>query len=176
MLSDNEVKFNIIYKKYRSYVRGICRKYTNDPEVLDDYMSEAFTRVYKNIDKVNLDCCKTYISLMTKSSCIDCIRKEKKRKNDTRLDDLYTCDEPTYEPPVESENTESYVKGLIYDLENPYRDIFVMFAIEGLRHKEIAEKLNMNINTVRCNYMKARTMLADRITAEKRFNAIEVLA
>lgn len=174
MQTDSEVKFNILYKKYKTYVKTICRKYTNDSETLNDYVSESFVRIYKNIDKVNLDCCKTYISIITKSSCIDCIRKNKKRKCDVSIDSQYSYDEPYTETPTESDNTGEYVNSLIQTLENPYRDIFIMFVIEGLRHKEIAEKLNMNTNTVRCNYMKARTILASKIMEEKKFTGIEI--
>lgn len=174
--TDNDVKFNVIYKKYRTYVKNICRKYTNDKEMLDDYVSESFIRIYRNIDKVDLDCCKTYISMMVKSACIDCIRKARKYKVNVSIDSGDLFEEPSYESSIESDNLSNYVNTLIETLENPYRDIFVMFAIEGLRHKEIAEKLNMNINTVRCNYMKARTMLVSKIQEEKKFSGIEIPA
>ena len=82
--------------------------------------------------------------------------------------------EKYYEALAKSDNTGEYVNSLIQTLENPYRDIFIMFVIEGLRHKEIAEKLNMNTNTVRCNYMKARTILASKIMEEKKFTGIEI--
>ena len=166
MQTDDEIKFNVLYKTYKSYVRNVCRKYTSDSDQLDDFVSDAFVRIHKNIKNVNLDCCKTYISKITSSSCIDNIRKNDKHKNDVSIDTDNFYDTTVYDAGLDSQNTEEYIKSVIYKLEYPYRDIFVMFAIDGLRHKEIAEKLNMNINTVRCNYMKAKNAVSETIKQE----------
>ena len=50
-------------------------------------------------------------------------------------------------------------------LPAPARDIFILHALEGLPHSEIAQVLQMNPATVRTHYHRARAQLCQWLTA-----------
>jgi RNA polymerase sigma-70 factor (ECF subfamily) len=52
---------------------------------------------------------------------------------------------------------------LVQSMPNGYRVVFNMFAIEGYSHKEIGEKLGINENTSKSQYLRARAFLRERI-------------
>jgi RNA polymerase sigma-70 factor (ECF subfamily) len=60
--------------------------------------------------------------------------------------------------PVE-DLTEDDLMKMIQNLPDGYRLVFNMYAIEGYSHQEIADKLNISVNTSKTQLFKARRML-----------------
>lgn len=50
---------------------------------------------------------------------------------------------------------------LIRKLPMAYRTVFNLYAIEGYKHEEIAEMLDINVGTSKSNYHKAKKKLQD---------------
>ena len=50
---------------------------------------------------------------------------------------------------------------LILQLPERARVVFVLFAVEGYRHEEIAQMLNMAVGTSKAQYHRARTLLKE---------------
>jgi RNA polymerase sigma-70 factor (ECF subfamily) len=59
--------------------------------------------------------------------------------------------------------TEKDLLKLIHELPDGYRLVFNLFVIEGYKHEEIANMLNINPGTSRSQLSKARTMLQKQI-------------
>ncbi|MFT5668992.1 MAG: RNA polymerase sigma factor (sigma-70 family), partial [Vicingaceae bacterium] len=52
-------------------------------------------------------------------------------------------------------------------LPNGYRMVFVMYAIEGYRHQEIAKTLNISVGTSKSQLFKARKVLQSQLESLK---------
>ena len=52
---------------------------------------------------------------------------------------------------------------LIDQLPNGYKTVFVMYAVEGYSHKEIAEMLNITESTSKSQLHKGKKMLQEKI-------------
>lgn len=50
-------------------------------------------------------------------------------------------------------------------LPNEYKEVFVLHAVEGFSHQDVAATLKMNPATVRTKYHRARTMLREKVSA-----------
>ena len=48
---------------------------------------------------------------------------------------------------------------VIQTLPDTYRIVFNMFAIEGYKHKEISDMLNIEVSTVKTQYHRAKKMI-----------------
>lgn len=57
----------------------------------------------------------------------------------------------------------SEIQSLIDSLPEGYRMVFVMYAIEGYKHDEIAELLKISTGTSKSQLFKARKMLQEQI-------------
>lgn len=167
----NDKKFNLIYNKYRNYIYNICLRYAKNESDAEDYMHDAFIKINKIIENVDLNKCKTFLTTITINSCIDNLRKTKKHNNNISENDInnteYTVDNSTIYNLYEYDDIKSFVNKSADKIGSRYVNIFSMFVFDDYMHKEIAEKLNMNINTVRVDYMKARKMVCDLLIKEK---------
>ena len=52
---------------------------------------------------------------------------------------------------------------LINSMPNGYKTVFNLFAIEGFSHKEIAQDLNISVNTSKSQYSRARAFLKEKL-------------
>lgn len=64
---------------------------------------------------------------------------------------------------VQAEIDAEHIQKLIDALPEGYRVVFVMYAIEGYKHQEIAEMLNITIGTSKSQLFKARKMLQEKL-------------
>ena len=64
---------------------------------------------------------------------------------------------------IETEIEVAEIQQLIDTLPEGYKVVFVMYAIEGYKHHEIAEALNITEGTSKSQLFKARNMLQQKI-------------
>ena len=69
--------------------------------------------------------------------------------------------------PVDWEQVDGTLKDAIEELRPEYRDVLMMWGVEGLKYREIAEILDVPIGTVMSRLHRARKMLADRLLADE---------
>lgn len=164
----NDEKFSYLYKKYSGYLKNLCYQYTKNADEAEDCMQDAFIKIYNNLDSVDLNSCKSFISTITKNNTIDYLRKMKKSKYNENIDDCYTdLSSYTYETDeVQYNDIKLFIRDNIEKIGITNYKIFHMYVYENLKHKEIAAKLNMNLNTVRVNYMKAKQNIKKLIENE----------
>ncbi len=61
---------------------------------------------------------------------------------------------------------------LINPLPEATKNVFILYAIEGYKHKEIAQKLNINEGTSKWHLANARKLLKEKITNQKKMNYV----
>ena len=64
---------------------------------------------------------------------------------------------------IQTEIEVDQIQQLIDALPEGYKMVFVMYAIEGYKHQEIAEMLNISEGTSKSQLFKARKMLQQKI-------------
>ena len=60
----------------------------------------------------------------------------------------------------------AHIQSLIDDLPEGYRVVFVMYAIEGYKHREIAKALGISESTSKSQLFKARKQLQTAVKKE----------
>ena len=63
---------------------------------------------------------------------------------------------------------EDEMLAMIQDLPVGYRTVFNLYALEGYSHKEIAELLEININTSKSQLSRARSLLQNKLLEKER--------
>ena len=165
----NDEKFDLVYKTYGSYLKKICLNYTKNLEDAEDCFQDAMVKIYNNIDNVDINSCKTFLSTITKNNTIDFLRRNKKHNLDTDID---TCD---YCSVDYCRNDDKYqyknLKEFLYlnrdTIGITYYKIFTMYVFENYKHKDIAKELGMNLNTVRVDYMKSKKIIKELLIKEE---------
>ena len=172
MSQDADKKFSELYKQYAAYMFGVCLRYTGNREDAEDMMQDGFVKVYNNLDKlkdiVNI---KAWIKRIMINTALNLYRHNK-------IIDFKSIDEGAYDIYKSKENdaiqqlTTKELLNVIQDLPDGYRLIFNLYAIEGYKHREIAEILNINEGTSKSQFSKARSSLKKLI--DKKLNISDV--
>jgi RNA polymerase sigma-70 factor (ECF subfamily) len=124
--------------------------------------------IFKKLSTFRFDSSlKTWIYRITSNISINYLKKKiKQEKNHVSYDDALEKKQIT-EPadPRSFEPGQEEVINSLLDMLNPdQRACIVLRNMEGLSYQEIAESLNININTVRSRLKRARTILLAKKT------------
>lgn len=154
---DRSVQFEF-YNKYSPKMYGVCLRYTSNTDEANDLLQEAFIKVFNNIAKFqNKGSLEGWVRRIVVNTCIDNFRKNNKYIDDKNIDDVSYALESDSD--ILGDLNYKEILYVINKLPDGYKTIFNLFAIEGFSHKEIAEELNISINTSKSQYSRARKSL-----------------
>ena len=162
-LENNRQAQQMIYNAYASKMLGVCRQYIKDVHQAEDVMITAFMKVFtylKNFE--HKGSFEGWIRRIMVNECISHIRANKKIS--------FLEDEKYHEESfnsIDSQFTVDEIQFLIDALPEGYKMIFNLYAIEGYKHHEIAELLNINEGTSKSQLSHARRILQQEITKLK---------
>lgn len=145
---------------------SVCRQYVKDIQHAEDLMITAFMKVFSNLKNFeNKGSFEGWIRRIMINECLSYIRVNKKV---SFLDDEYVQD-PGFNN-IESGLSVDDIQFVIDSLPDGYRMIFNLYAIEGYKHKEIADMLGINEGTSKSQLSHARKMLQEQITKLKNYH------
>ncbi len=145
-----------LFRKYRGQFFGLCMRYVNDKQVAEEVMMDAFLAIYKHIKKFKGQSFEAWMKSIVVHKAIDYFRKH---KSDPIFDESdFVLERQKSSCPV-SEIETDYLFQLIHCLPAGYKMVFNLYVIEGYQHNEIAEKLNISVNTSKTQLHKAKQRL-----------------
>ena len=148
-----------IYRRFSKAMFNICIRMSGNKEDAEDLLHEVFVIVFTSIAQLkNPERLAGWIRSITINQCIAFCRKK------TVVSSL-CIDEPDYENEEWfMEFTIEQIHEAIKRLPNGSREIFNLYAVEGLSHKTIAAKLQITESTSKSQYHRARSLLKDFLT------------
>lgn len=156
--------FSQLYDHLFAPLYAFGYKYISDNVMLDDFVQEAFVSFWhKQTDFNSLAAIKSFLYTSVKNHCLNHIKhKEVRRKNEDHLI-LRLEDEQNIERQVIEEETFNALFSEIKHLPKSSQQIMLL-ALNGLKNPEIAEELDISINTVKSAKKKAYTKLRSRLS------------
>ncbi|TDI98021.1 MAG: sigma-70 family RNA polymerase sigma factor [Caldithrix sp.] len=150
-----------LYQLYKDRVFNIAYRMANSQQDAEDITQMAFVRVFQKIDSFRGDSAfSSWVYRLTVNICINHFRREKRKKElvvhelselATNLKILKTNEQTSKMKP--------FLEKAIRALPAGYRMIFVLYDIEGYKHEEIAEMMNISEGTSKSQLHKARKEL-----------------
>lgn len=144
-----------LFNLYSPKMLGVCRQYVKDVHHAEDLMLTGFLKVFNHLANFKHEgSFEGWIRRIMVNTCISHLRK----KNPVQLvdEDFVFNDQAT--PNLESTAVEDLQK-LIDELPIGYKLVFNLYAIEGYKHSEIAQELNITESTSKSQLFKARKWL-----------------
>ncbi len=141
---------------------GVCYRYTKSIEDAEDVLQEGFIKVFTHLHQFKREGdIGAWIRRIMVNTAITYLNKHKRYKKEMGLDEIQLH-------PISDENPEikmgaKELADTIRQLPAVYQAIFNLIAVEGFEHKEVSQLLNININTVRSQYSRARAMLVAKL-------------
>ncbi|MGB3608572.1 MAG: RNA polymerase sigma factor [Psychroserpens sp.] len=139
---------------------SVCRYYIKDLQNAESVMLKAFLKAFTNLNNFRHEgSFEGWLRRIMVRESISFLRQEK------HIEFLVEDDAVHQEHynNVESQIEVAQIQQLIDQLPEGYKMVFVMYAIEGYKHQEIANLLNISQGTSKSQLFKARQMLQKKI-------------
>ena len=132
-------------------------RYVKDPLEARSVLNQSFYKVFKNIDKYNtkLDF-KPWFKTIIVNTSLDYLRVNQKF---TRHDSIEDNVNITIDSPAISDLSYKDMLKVIDRLPTAYRTVFNLYVIDGFKHHEIAEKLDITVSSSKSNLSRAKSNL-----------------
>lgn len=161
-----------LYELFYSYGISIAKRYAQDESEAKEILQESFIKVFSKLDKYDTSqAFKPWFRVLVVHTAIDFLRRNKRL---TAIDDVTEIKTQNFDENLGWDHLvyEDVIKE-VQKLSIAYRTVFNLYAIEGFKHHEIAEKLDISVGTSKSNYAKARKKLQEALKKSKNFKSIE---
>lgn len=158
---------NKLYKLYASLFYSIALRYMKAPEEAEDVLVQGFFKIFNNVDRFqNKGSFEGWMKRIIVNEALMALRKHKNMALTVSVDDIepHTVIDVSHDP-LEYEE----LINLLNELPTGYRTVFNLYAIEGYKHREIAELLGISINTSKSQLILARRKLQQLIKKKVKF-------
>jgi RNA polymerase sigma-70 factor (ECF subfamily) len=139
-------------------------KTTHDAE---DVLATAFFKIFKHLkDFKGQGSFEGWMKRIVVNEALMVLRK--RTSFHLSIEDDYV--EPATQPSILYDLQYADIIKLVDNLPTGYRTVFNMYAIEGYKHREIADILGISINTAKSQYLHAKKRLASLIKKKTTIN------
>ena len=150
----------LLYETHAPTMLSVCRQYIRDIHFAEDVMIGGFVKVFKYLDSFRFEgSFEGWVRRIMIRESISYLRKKQ----------FVVFDEEAYRNHGETDAYQmsgfevDHIQSLIDELPEGYKLVFVLFAIEGYKHQEIAEMLEISESTSKSQLFKARKLLQKRL-------------
>lgn len=158
----------LFYKTFYGKMLAVCMRYSRNREEAQDVLHDGMIKVFLKLESFeNKGSLEGWVRRIIVNNAIDFVRSRRDfylgQEQDYLIDEMIddSADERDLEM-VRELKVEKLI-GLIQKLSPAYQTVFNLYAIENMTHKEIAEKLNINIGTSKSNLAKAKMRLKELV-------------
>ncbi|AXT21222.1 sigma-70 family RNA polymerase sigma factor [Flavobacteriaceae bacterium AU392] len=160
--NDREAQ-HLLYELHSPKMLSVCRYYISDVQHAEETMLNGFFKVFTKLKQYkNKGSFEGWIRRIMVREAISFLRQKKQIEFATDDIEISTA---TITNNIKTEIEVAEIQQLIDKLPEGYRIVFVMYAIEGYKHHEIAELLNINEGTSKSQLFKARKLLQQQVIA-----------
>lgn len=159
-------KFDYLIKQHKNKIYNYSLYMLRNTMDAEDITQEVMIRIWQNINKFNFMAARAWIMRTTHNLCIDYLRRNKNQyQRELSIDDNLSerIEEKTNAVmPDEALNQsllDKNIKQAIENLQERLKSPFVLYELQGFKYKEISMILDVPLNTVKVNILRARKQL-----------------
>lgn len=157
--NDREAQ-HVLFETHSPKMLSVCRYYVKDVQKAEEVMLNGFFKAFTNLESFrNEGSFEGWLRRIMVRESISFLRRQK--QIEFSIEEI----EPSvdYANTIETNLEVNDIQQLIDDLPEGYKMVFVMYAIEGYKHHEIADMLNITEGTSKSQLFKARQWLQQKI-------------
>jgi RNA polymerase sigma-70 factor (ECF subfamily) len=159
-------RFHALVEEHQHRVFTFATYYLGSREEAEDVTQEVLLRLWRNIERVETEMAGAWLLRVTRNACFDALRSRRShgRLFQSGLDEA-TAEAgdggPRPDSALEAWDVKRHLARALAALEDPYRTIAILREVEGKSYQEIAEALDMPLNTVKTYLHRARRKLRE---------------
>ena len=165
----NQAAYIVLYTRYNAGVRAHIARYVSQKEDIEDICLESFQKAFSQIETYNPEYkFSTWLYRIARNTAFDHLSRNDREKTNlptTSINEdfaeLKDIPATMHNPEEDIINQQEYDKWLnnIEKLKDDYRVVAKMNLIDNFGYKEIAEALDMPLNTVKTKIRRAKNQL-----------------
>jgi RNA polymerase sigma-70 factor (ECF subfamily) len=145
---------------FRDLYAPLCifaQKYLHSAESAEEKVQDTFYKLWRDRQKISItDSLKAYLYKVVQNSClqeIEHFKVEEKYAKFVKIQSMEFATDPFEE--MKLKQMTQAIDQTLHLLPENCRKIFILSRYDGLKNREIAEKLSISIKTVEANISKA---------------------
>ena len=148
---------------YGDDILRLCLSYLGNRQLAEDAFQETFVKAWKHLPSFRGESSvRTWLSQIAVNTCRDLLRSSwfgmwKRSQPVETLLDLSSGEIP--QPP-------SPVRDAVLALPGRYREVIVLYYVQNMNVREIAQCLHLSVNTVTTRMRRAREILKNELKGE----------
>ncbi|WP_436516157.1 RNA polymerase sigma factor [Ekhidna sp. To15] len=155
----NELAAFNLYNSYSKAMYSTLTRMTNDAELAKDLLQEAFVKAFKKID--DLEDPKAFGGWLKRIVVNKGLEYARKKKY--YFEDIETQEEAESSEIDDSVIDDKTLHNAIKELPDGCRTVLCLHLLEGFKHKEIAEKLDISESTSKTQFRHAKKLLKTKL-------------
>ncbi|WP_158651243.1 RNA polymerase sigma factor [Pseudotamlana carrageenivorans] len=153
----DKAAFKVIFEAYYKRLYAFALNYVKNTYAAEDIVTQVLLKLWQKRQKIDtIKNLKSYLYTMVKNAAIDFNKKERKM---IRLDVKKHDTIPLKNQFIIEEETHAILFQALERLPEKCRKVFEMSCIDGVKYKDIAEELQISINTVKSQRARAVDLL-----------------
>lgn len=163
-IANNRKAQEYLYRQYYSYAMVIAQRYSRDEADAADIVSQAFVKVFKSIKSFDpsIAAFQTWLRRIVINEGLDHIKARSKFGNEMELELEATAAPNINNAAIEQLNAKELMT-MIQQLPPATHAVFILYAVDGYNHREIAEKLQISEGTSKWHLSEARKQLIKKL-------------
>ena len=169
--SGEEAAFEELIRRHQQRVFGLVSGILRRREDVEDVVQQVFLKVFVSLKRFDQRAAfSTWLYKISVNECWDYLRKKKVRplvyeadlseEQVSRLDGIVSADRPVAGASEQAEVKET-LEWMLGKLPEQDQQLLVLKEMEGFSVQELAEILDLNVNTVKVRLFRARSRLMD---------------
>jgi len=158
-LPANVPPFQAVYAKYFDFVWTTARRLGVEASAIDDVVQEIFIAIHGSVHTLQRpEALKSWIYSVARRTVSNHHRAARARgsKGSTVLDDQLESHQPTPFEVTQKNSDLELLASLLAELEEPKREVFALVELEEMTVPEVAEALEIPLNTAYSRLRAAR--------------------
>ena len=151
-----------LFRHFYGFAMTVALRYSRDEMDAADIVSHAFVKIFKSLH--SFDSSKgslhAWVKRIVVNEGLDHIKSRERFSENVELE---TVPEPEIKSAVIEQMGADEIMDLVKKLPPATHAVFVLYAVEGYNHREIAEKLNISEGTSKWHLSEARKTLQKQL-------------
>lgn len=155
--NDNQNALEQLFQKYYYRLCLFAKKYVDDSDLAEEIVADVFFNIWQNRNTLFItNSLKSYLFVATKNQSLNALKKAKTNRLNENVNDLQLKASPSYSDAyLKYAETKNRIDLIIEELPPQRQIIFKLSRLEGLKYKEIANKLGISVSTVQKQMLEA---------------------
>jgi len=146
-----------LFELFAPKMLSVCRQYVKNKSVAEEVMINGFLKVFTHLKSYRAQgSFEGWVRRIMVNESISQLRKDKKILFKEEYEIENSLDHVTF---IETKLEVEEIQKMIDSLPEGYKTVFMLYAVEGFKHSEIAEFLQISENTSKSQLFKARKKL-----------------